>query len=196
MPKPPAPPPPVPPIQGDHLTWADALEMGVAVMDGGWTDDGDAYTVQGVSRPAPTGAPVLSSLAPSTLPVDDPPTLLVLTGSGFTREDCRVVFGGAGPPTSFHTGTELAAAINPPDWSAGTIKVQVWSDRGPSAALDFTWTAATVQAESGGVPEGTIAEVLAWVGSDPDRAQQALDAERAGQNRSTLITQLQELGAS
>ena len=45
------------------------------------------------------------------------------------------------------------------------------------------------------VPEGTATEVLDWVGDDPDRAQQALDAERAGKNRSTLISQLEERGA-
>jgi hypothetical protein len=41
------------------------------------------------------------------------------------------------------------------------------------------------------VPSGTVEEVKAWVGDDPDRAQQALDAERAGQNRSSLISHLE-----
>jgi|SRR5262245_24273729 len=45
------------------------------------------------------------------------------------------------------------------------------------------------------VPAGTIAEVLAWVGDDPARAQQALDAELAGQNRSTLISQLEAIAS-
>jgi hypothetical protein len=44
-------------------------------------------------------------------------------------------------------------------------------------------------------PEGTIAEVLAWVGNDPERAQAALDAEYDGANRSTLITQLEAIAA-
>lgn len=43
------------------------------------------------------------------------------------------------------------------------------------------------------VPTGTVAEVLCWVGDDPDRAHEALDAERAGQDRSTLITQLEAI---
>jgi hypothetical protein len=43
------------------------------------------------------------------------------------------------------------------------------------------------------VPSGTIDGVLAWVGDDHDRAQRALDAERAGQNRSTLVTQLEAI---
>jgi hypothetical protein len=43
------------------------------------------------------------------------------------------------------------------------------------------------------VPQGTIAEVLDWVGEDPDRADLALQAEYLGQNRSTLITQLEAI---
>lgn len=43
------------------------------------------------------------------------------------------------------------------------------------------------------VPQGTMQDVLNWVGDDPGRAQEALDAERAGQNRSTLISQLEAI---
>ena len=45
------------------------------------------------------------------------------------------------------------------------------------------------------VPEGTAAEVLAWVGDDPARAQAALEAEEAGQQRSTLISKLETIAA-
>lgn len=40
------------------------------------------------------------------------------------------------------------------------------------------------------VPVGTIAEVLAWVGEDHDRALRALAAEEVGQNRKSLIKTL------
>jgi hypothetical protein len=43
------------------------------------------------------------------------------------------------------------------------------------------------------VPQGTMQEVLDWVGDDSDRAQEALDAERAGQDRSTLVIKLEAL---
>jgi hypothetical protein len=43
------------------------------------------------------------------------------------------------------------------------------------------------------VPQGTIAEVLAWVGDDRERAQAALDAEYEGAIRSTLIAQLEAI---
>lgn len=45
-------------------------------------------------------------------------------------------------------------------------------------------------------PQGTIAEVLDWVGNDPARAREALDAEYAGPNRSTLISQLEAIASA
>lgn len=43
------------------------------------------------------------------------------------------------------------------------------------------------------VPAGTIAEVLAWVGEDHDRAVRALAAEEAGHNRKSLVKSLSAL---
>jgi hypothetical protein len=45
--------------------------------------------------------------------------------------------------------------------------------------------------DSDDVPDGTISEVLDWVGDDSERAQRALDVERTGQNRSSLVSQLE-----
>jgi len=49
--------------------------------------------------------------------------------------------------------------------------------------------------DEGEVPDGTIAEVLAWVGGDRDRAARALEVERAkgGKARSTLVGDLEQL---
>lgn len=41
------------------------------------------------------------------------------------------------------------------------------------------------------VPTGTVEEVKTWVGEDHERAQSALESERAGQNRPTLIAYLE-----
>jgi hypothetical protein len=42
--------------------------------------------------------------------------------------------------------------------------------------------------------DGTAADVLAWVGDNPERAKQALDAEQAKDKpRSTLVKQLEKL---
>lgn len=43
------------------------------------------------------------------------------------------------------------------------------------------------------VPDGPAAAVLKWVGKDSDRAQRALDAEEAGQQRVGLVKKLKEL---
>lgn len=44
------------------------------------------------------------------------------------------------------------------------------------------------------VPDGTVAETMAWVGEDVERAQAALDAELAKDKpRSTLVAQLESL---
>jgi len=40
------------------------------------------------------------------------------------------------------------------------------------------------------VPEGSVAEVLQWVGDDPARRRAALEAERRGKARMTLIEKL------
>lgn len=42
-------------------------------------------------------------------------------------------------------------------------------------------------------PTGTIAEILDWVGGNPDRAEIALDAELSGQNRKNLVRQLRAI---
>jgi len=46
---------------------------------------------------------------------------------------------------------------------------------------------------AGAPPEGTVQEVMDWVGDDRVRAQAALDAERVGQDRTTLVSQLEAL---
>lgn len=42
------------------------------------------------------------------------------------------------------------------------------------------------------VPDGTIAEVLRWVGHDRERAQWALEIEKAKKNRSSLVHELEK----
>ena len=42
-------------------------------------------------------------------------------------------------------------------------------------------------------PEGSISEILEWVGDDKSRAETALIEEMDGKNRKTLITSLNEL---
>lgn len=46
------------------------------------------------------------------------------------------------------------------------------------------------------VPSGPIPDVLAWVGDDPDRAEEALDVEHAGSARTSLISQLEQIASN
>lgn len=42
-------------------------------------------------------------------------------------------------------------------------------------------------------PEGSIKTVLAWVGDDKAKAAAALDAEKVGQKRTTLVKELEDI---
>jgi hypothetical protein len=122
--------------------WAEACEAGVAVLaGGGYSSDGDAYTVQGVGRPVPTGRPVLDALAPATMAAADPDTALSCQGSGFTR-DCAIAFAGRLERTDFISDTELSTVITGGGmWAPGTQPVQVVSEgRGSSDSQTFTFT--------------------------------------------------------
>jgi hypothetical protein len=71
------------------------------------------------------------------------------------------------------------------------LGVRVQNDRW-FTEVPVNWPASETASDDD-VPEGSIDTVLAWVGDDPGRAQQALDAEQAGQQRTTLITKLEAI---
>lgn len=118
---------------------SDATGQGVwALADSGYTSDGDAYTVAGVTRPPPTGKPVLTSVEPPQFVVGSPSVALHCLGSGFTRE-CFIAFAGQPERTDFHDDTDVSTLIDTRYWgSADTVKVAVASmTRGGSQTLDF-----------------------------------------------------------
>ena len=57
----------------------------------------------------------------------------------------------------------------------------------PPVGQDTTETTTAILVD---VPDGTVAEVLTWVGDNPQRRRRALQAELAGKNRKTLLNQL------
>lgn len=67
--------------------------------------------------------------------------------------------------------------------------------------LDFAPDASTAAGERvavldpDAVPDGSVAEVIAWVGEDKERAVRALAAEAAGKDRASLTAPLQKLAA-
>jgi hypothetical protein len=70
--------------------------------------------------------------------------------------------------------------------------VSVPDDQAHRYSDERRWTpvSAEPQAVQFQVPDGSVAEVLEWVGDDPDRRAAALAAEKAGKGRKTLIKAL------
>ena len=121
----------------DWLT--DATDEGVLVLYPElYTSDGDAYTLAGVSRPKPTGKPVLTSLNPTQYQIGTPSVTLHCLGSGFDRE-CIIAFAGVPERTDFHDDTDISTVIDSRYWtSADTVEVRVVNAaRGGSQLLDF-----------------------------------------------------------
>lgn len=121
----------------DWLTDATALGVWPQAI-GGYTSDGDAYTVAGVTRPPPTGKPVLTSLTPTEFVVGSPSVVLHCKGSGFTR-DCFIAFAGQAERTDFHSDTDVSTVIESQYWTGpDTVSVSVASmARGGSAPMTF-----------------------------------------------------------
>ncbi len=66
------------------------------------------------------------------------------------------------------------------------------SDKPKKAAKKAEPAPAPVVNDSG-VPEGTVDEILDWVGDDSEKAQKALDAENEKSNpRKTLVSALED----
>lgn len=88
-------------------------------------------------------------------------------------------------------------------YAAKTFVVVVETDEQPvvEAFVVETGTTETVEEPAAeapveaveAVPEGSIADVLKWVGEDAQKAAQALKAEEDGANRKTLVKSLKEL---
>ncbi|WP_182481368.1 IPT/TIG domain-containing protein [Nocardioides immobilis] len=88
-------------------------------------------------------APAITGIAPSSGPIEGG-TSVVITGTGFTGAT-KVVFGTAGPATSFtvDSATQITA-ISPPSATTGVRAITVTTVGGPSAYVDagrFTYTA-------------------------------------------------------
>jgi hypothetical protein len=123
------------------LDYPGAVQAGVLVVEpDGFSSDGDAYTLEGVSRPAPTGPPTLTTLNPASVAIASLPRNVDITGSGFTRE-CKVLFGVASPVTQYVSDKTLRFRLDPASWQPGAVNVVVNSgDRGASNALPLTLT--------------------------------------------------------
>ena len=109
---------------------------------------------------------------------------------GTTAYIARV--GGTGQAVAtIALGSGLKADASSPGTWANGLKV---SAEAPATSL--TLVQASVTVDRADVPEGTVAEVLAWVGDDPARARAAADAENESDSpRQSLLDGLAEAEA-
>ncbi|GAB3429850.1 hypothetical protein [Actinophytocola sediminis] len=116
------------------------------------------------------------------VPDADPPAVVVQTHDGqrtlvtVHADDAVEVAPYDGPMPSGTTEGAQDNADNGEDGEAGDQ-----SDGDPSAVDEVP------------VPDGNAEIVLAWVDQDAARAARALEVERAGKGRTTLIAQLEKL---
>jgi hypothetical protein len=98
---------------------------------------------------------------------------------------------GAMPKSTVYGGASNAAEL--PEREAGPAEAlpELPPEAYPPDATPLEEGEGSAAAEET-VPDGAVGSVLAWVGDDPERAQRALDHERAKQApRTTLIAELE-----
>jgi hypothetical protein len=91
---------------------------------------------------------------------------------------------------------ELAVAEPAPAAAPeGTLEVREPAPAGPPSSAEPVQevTGEESGAADGDVPDGSAADVLAWVGDDPARAKAAAATERAGKGRKTLLADLDKI---
>jgi hypothetical protein len=94
--------------------------------------------------PQPPGAPVISSLAPTTGAVPAAPIALTVDGSGFTAA-AKVLFNQNAVATTFVSASQLTCSVTAA--AAGSYPVEVHDTGGYSNTVQFTFTA-TAREES------------------------------------------------
>lgn len=95
------------------------------------------------------------------------------------------------PKITVHGGpSDAAAAGEPPAPAAAAEASEVEQATSEDAAAPDSVAEPVAEVA---VPDGTVEAVLAWVGDDPERAQRALDYERAKPTpRTTLVAELEK----
>ena len=85
--------------------------------------------------------------------------------------------------------TRTKKVVDIPDHLADAYERRRWYQRLPDP-LDRPSTSARYVSTD--VPDGTVTEIIEWVGEDPARRRAAITAERAGKQRKTLIAALSQ----
>jgi hypothetical protein len=88
--------------------------------------------------PTPPGAPVVSSLTPTTGAIPSAPIALTVHGSAFTSA-AKVIFNQNPVATTFVSATQLTCSVTAA--AAGSYPVEVHDTGGYSNVANFTFTA-------------------------------------------------------
>lgn len=159
----------------------------------GYPDDGTPWGQTGWAAGA-IPAPVLTTIAPTTVSAAAGAITVTCTGTGFTT-DSRIQVDGVTVPTTYVSATSLTTSYDPT--VAGTTQFTVRNPDGKvSAQKPFTVAALADDPET--VLAGSIDEVKAYVNAlanDDNRddiIQALVDAERQARNRATLVTWLDQ----
>lgn len=179
------------PVTASPLT-AWTINQRVVTSDGypvHW--DGSSWQA-GIAQP--TLPPTVSTVTPNSMPASPTALTLTVTGTRFVANSGVRVAGGAALATTFVSATQLTAQFTPTN--PGTYQIIV---RNPGP-VDSNQVPVTVTAAAEFDPnDHTIPEVQAHVENLPKDAswkakvQRIIDLERAGKNRVTLVTWLDEL---
>jgi IPT/TIG domain-containing protein len=88
----------------------------------------------------PSGAPVLTSITPTTLPAGSTPATIDVIGSGFDAS-CTINADGVPRATFFLDSTHLQYTARPDLATSGqVVQITVVNDAGTSSALPFTYS--------------------------------------------------------
>lgn len=85
-------------------------------------------------------------------------------------------------------------ASSPQEQRDSVLLLAGFSDDELRASIEWMDDASSTDDEPEPVPDGTVSEVLNWVGEDIDRAKRALEVEKAGRQRTSLLYELGKRG--
>lgn len=143
--------------------------------------------------------PTFTAIAPNSAVEGAGDVPVTITGAGFVARS-RLMVEGVAQPTTLVSATSMTSVIPAASTAAAAILTCSLNTQPPVAGTGnsasnqtFTVTAAEQVASNYDPSAHTVAEVVAYAQAHPEEAQAILDAEQAGQNRVTLVSQLKQM---
>jgi hypothetical protein len=102
--------------------------------------------------PSPPGAPVITTISPTTGALPAAPIALTVHGSGFTAA-AKVIFNQNAVATTFASSSQLTCSITAA--APGSYPVEVHDHGGYSNAVNFSFTASTQMSNEASAPRSS-----------------------------------------